>query len=123
MSYPKYNGKTAFSLQISALDSYFTTNTNPGKWHPDDFAQGVSATSMDPFVKGLELIGRCGNGSIPMYANTCTRFLRTVAGKETLADATKVIELRLSNKRKTLAEKTYLLNEDARFYGNLSKVY
>ncbi|KAF9927596.1 hypothetical protein BGZ65_006711 [Modicella reniformis] len=121
MSYPTYYGKTKFSMTIPGLDPYFTRNSNPDLWHPNDFAQAVSTTALKPFVQGLTMIGSRGKGSIPSYANKCARFLRTGAGKEIMSIATEVIKLRLASQRKTLTEKGFLLKNDSKFYGHLSE--
>ncbi|KAG0195812.1 hypothetical protein BGX31_005823, partial [Mortierella sp. GBA43] len=122
MSYPVYTGKTAVSITIPELDPFFTENRDPREWHPLKFAQITSSpTSMDPFLEGLRLIALRGKGSIPVYARKCSRFLETVAGQEIVGDAAGILKLRRANRRKTLTEKSFLLDEDNRFYENLSK--
>src|SRR5690554_6227783 len=122
MVYPLYYGETRFSMAISGLDPYFTKFDNPALWHPNHFAIQPSAYSTDSFIDGLEKIGARGKSAIPTYARKCVCFLRTVEGKRVLTHANDVLQLRLQNQRKTLAEKQLLLSNDQALYDNLTEV-
>ncbi|KAI7816755.1 hypothetical protein BC939DRAFT_508020 [Gamsiella multidivaricata] len=118
--FPTYKLTNKFTGDIPNLDDYFTTFDSPALWHPEHYASQPESTSMNSFLKGLDLICFRGKGSISTFAGRCLRFLKSEEGRPVLDRAKLLCQVRLENENKSLSQLSFTLSGEKTFYSQLA---